>query len=97
MTRRACCELKFLTATGVYLFCSLIKSHIFHRYVFTKKDAEILKAFLQMSDWGNLFPVLPFTNRCRSPDTKKIFEAVKKFNAVDEFNLLIGQSVHPTR
>ena len=64
--------------------------------MFTKKDAEILKAFLQMSDWGNLFPVLPSTNRCRSPNTKKIFEAVKKFNAVDEFNLLIGQSVHPT-
>ena len=63
--------------------------------MFTKKDAEILKAFLQMSDQSNLFPVLPFTNRCRSPDTKKIFEAVKKFNAVDEFNLLIGQSVHP--
>ena len=63
--------------------------------MFTKKDAEILKAFLQMSDRGNLFPVLPFTNRCRSLDTKKIFEAVKKFNAVDEFNLLIGQSVHP--
>jgi len=32
-----------------------------------------------------------------APDTKKkIFEAIKKFNEVDGFNLLIGQSVLPS-